>query len=116
MTQFTTNAIVEVKPNIYWFAGNFRNAFQDGLATADFQLYPSYGLVQFDLTKLHVVQAPMVVNGISRSYCNLPYKGQTIELLNIDNASWIVTSTSVVGGAVTTQVSTSSSSAVVQFY
>jgi hypothetical protein len=67
-------AVVQVSTDIYWFGTQFQENTSTGRATVDGVLYPSNALVRFDKTKLHVIQAPMVYNGVTRNFFNLPYK------------------------------------------
>ena len=41
-----------------------------------------------------LTSSALIVNGLTRSNFSLLYKGQSVNLINIDNASWVVTGTS----------------------
>ena len=72
----------------YWLGGNFTN--YDG-----YSLNGLASLMKFTKNNLIKVDSNLVQNGVSaRNSFGMTYKGQSINLLNLDNTEWAVTGNS----------------------
>ena len=74
---------------VYWIGGIINEL--DGVITG------ANGVVSFNKNEWVRGQtsSALIVNGLTRSNFSLLYKGQSVNLINIDNASWVVTGTSL---------------------
>ncbi len=76
-------------PGVYWLCGAFSG--WDGSGTLGFALTGMGGIVSFNKNNITIINSTLLNSGSTgRNNFNLYYKGQSINLVNIDNSNWNV--------------------------
>jgi len=79
-------------PGVYWMGGQFNGWDGGGTSTPGFTMTGMGGLVTFNKNNITTINSTLLNNGrTDRNNFNLYYKGQSVDLVNLDNTNWNVT-------------------------